>query len=102
MKFGPAEMAQMMEGAKALITVMTVSSVGIGLALGVIVALFAAFFRSRLHRDLAREPISIGNDMTKVTPDDRVTRSGEQIFPITLSVLLFILAVGSGVIWAPR
>jgi ABC-type dipeptide/oligopeptide/nickel transport system permease subunit len=45
MKFGPAEMAQMMDGAKALLTVTMVSSVGFGLLLGVIVALFAAFFR---------------------------------------------------------
>jgi hypothetical protein len=40
MKFGPAEMAQMMDGAKALITVMIVSCVGIGIVLGVIAALF--------------------------------------------------------------
>jgi len=99
MKFGPAEMAQMMDGAKALITATIVSSIGIGLALGVIVALFTAFFRSKLHRDLAREHISIGNDMIKVTPDDRATRSGEQIFPITLSILLFILVVGSGALY---
>jgi hypothetical protein len=46
MKFGPAEMAQMMDGAKALITVMLVSSVGIGLVLGVIVALYRIFFRN--------------------------------------------------------
>jgi len=99
MKFGPAEMAQMMDAAKALLSVTMVSSVGIGLVLGVIVALFAAFFRRGLHRDLAREHISIGNDTINVTPDDCVTRSGEQRFPITLSVLLFILAVGSGVFY---
>jgi len=99
MKFGPAEMAQMMDAAKALLSVTMVSSVGIGLVLGVIVALFAAFFRRGLHRDLTREHISIGNDTINVTPDDCVTRSGEQRFPITLSVLLFILAVGSGVFY---
>ena len=38
MKFGPAEMAQMMDGAKALLTVAMISSVVIGLVLGVIVA----------------------------------------------------------------
>src|SRR5215472_8286516 len=99
MKFGPAEMAQMMDAAKALVAAMMVSSVGIGLVLGVIVVLFVAFFRWGLHRDLAREHVSIGNDTIKVTPDDRVTRFGEQGFPITLSILLFILAVGSGVLY---
>jgi len=99
MKFGPAEMAQMMDGAKALITVTMVSSVSIGLVLGVIVALFATFFRRGLHRDLAREHISIGNDTIKVSPDNRVIRSGEQRFPITLSILLFVLAVGGGVLY---
>ena len=54
MKFGPAEMAQMMDGAKALITVTMISSVGIGLVLGVIVALFVAFFRRGLHAQSSR------------------------------------------------
>ena len=39
MKFGPAEMAQTMDAAKALITVAFVFSVGIGIVLGAIVAL---------------------------------------------------------------
>jgi hypothetical protein len=43
MKFGPAEMAQTMVAAKALITVILVSSVSIGIVLGLIVA----FFRHR-------------------------------------------------------
>ena len=47
MKFDPAEMAQMMDGAKTLITVMLVSSVGIGIVLGAIVALYCIFFRHR-------------------------------------------------------
>jgi hypothetical protein len=38
MKFGPAEMVQMMDAAKALIAVMLVSSVGIGIVLGAILA----------------------------------------------------------------
>jgi ABC-type sugar transport system permease subunit len=38
MKFGPAEMLQMMDGAMSWITVMAVSSVGIGIILGLIVA----------------------------------------------------------------
>jgi len=46
MKFGPAEMAQMMDGAKALLTVTMVSSVGFGLLLGV----FVALSRRGLHR----------------------------------------------------
>ena len=43
MKFGPAEMAQMMDGAKALLTVAMIFSVGIGIVLGVIVALYRSF-----------------------------------------------------------
>ena len=112
MKFGPAEMAQMMDGAQALLTVTMVSSVGFGLVLGVIVALFAAFFRRGLHRNraeprltngqlltpnsssgpntvyatqLASEHTSIRNDMI---PDNRVTRSSERIFPFILGILL--------------
>jgi hypothetical protein len=44
MNFGPAEMAQMMDGARSLLTVTMVSSVGIGLVLGVIVARFRCIF----------------------------------------------------------
>ena len=40
MNFGPAEMAQTMDGAKALLTFAMVSSISIGLVLGVIVAFF--------------------------------------------------------------
>jgi hypothetical protein len=124
MKFGPAEMAQIMDGAKALITVTMVSSVGIGLALGVIVALFVAFFRKGLHRNrveprltngqlptpnsssgpntvfpgdqLATEHTSVSND---VRLDDRVPRSDERIFPFGLSILVMIVAVGGGVLY---
>src|SRR5215510_2658518 len=64
MKFGPAEMAQMMDGAKALITVTMVSSVGIGLVLSVIVALFVAFFRGRVHRDRAGPHLTNGQLLT--------------------------------------
>jgi hypothetical protein len=39
MNFGPAEMAQTMDAAKALIAVTMVYSVGIGVVLGAIVAL---------------------------------------------------------------
>jgi len=45
MKFGPAEMAQMMDSAKALITVAIVAGVGIGIILGAIVAFYRIFFR---------------------------------------------------------
>ena len=44
MKFGPAEF---MDGPKALITVTTVSAVGIGIILGAIVALYRIFFWDR-------------------------------------------------------
>jgi tetratricopeptide (TPR) repeat protein len=43
MKFGPAEMAQTMEGAKALITVIFVSIVVIGIVLGALLALYRHF-----------------------------------------------------------
>jgi hypothetical protein len=46
MNFGPAEMAQTMDAAKALIAVAVVYSVGIGIVLGAIVALYR-FFRHR-------------------------------------------------------
>ena len=58
MKFGPAEMAQMMDGAKALLTVAMISSISIGLVLGVIVAFW------KLHRE--------GVPLVMV-PDNRVT-----------------------------
>jgi tetratricopeptide (TPR) repeat protein len=47
MKFGPEEMAQMMDAAKALITVLIVSSAVIGLVIGTIVTLYQIFFRHR-------------------------------------------------------
>ena|SRR5438105_12327642 len=47
MNFGPAEMAQMMDGAKGLITVAIVSSVGIGIVLGTIIGLYRILFRHR-------------------------------------------------------
>ena len=51
MNFGPAEMAQMIDSAKAFITVTIVSSACIGLALGAIVALCRIFFRDRAVND---------------------------------------------------
>jgi hypothetical protein len=47
MNFGPAEMAEMMEGARALFIVATVSSVGIGIVLGAIIGLYRILFRHR-------------------------------------------------------
>ena len=44
MNFGPGEMAQMMDSAKALITVTIVSGIGIGIVLGAIVAVYRIFF----------------------------------------------------------
>jgi hypothetical protein len=64
MKFGPPEMAQTMEAAKALITVSIISSVGIGLVLGVIVALFVAFFQRALHRNRAEQRLTNGPLLT--------------------------------------
>jgi hypothetical protein len=72
MKFGPAEMAQMMDGAKALLTVTMVSSIGIGLVLGVIAALFAASFRRGLHRGRAEARLTSGQ---LVTPNSNPSRT---------------------------
>jgi aspartyl protease family protein len=47
MKFGPAEMAQIMDSAKAWITVIMVSTAGIGIVFGLIVALYRISFRHR-------------------------------------------------------
>src|SRR6185437_3403313 len=60
MKFGPAEMAQMMDGAKALLVVAMFSSVGIGLALGLIVALYRIFFRHHAADQSLRSGMPIG------------------------------------------
>jgi hypothetical protein len=49
MNFGPAEMAQMMDSAKAFFTVTIVFSVGIGIVLGAIVALSRTAYHSRRH-----------------------------------------------------
>jgi hypothetical protein len=49
MKFGPAEMAQMMDGGQALITVTFVSAACLGIVLGAIVALYHIFFRHRAN-----------------------------------------------------
>jgi hypothetical protein len=47
MNFGPAEMAQMMAESQALIRVMFVSAVGIGIVLGLLIALYRIFFGHR-------------------------------------------------------
>ena len=49
-----------MDAATALLTVAMISSVGIGLVLGVIVALFAAFFRKGLDRNRAEPRLTNG------------------------------------------
>jgi hypothetical protein len=115
MKFGPDEMAQLMETTKALITVTMLASVGIGLVVGVIVAICVALFR-RLRRDRAeprltkdsssgpkhvypggsldqREHTSIRND---IIPDGRITGSGKRIFSFRLLILYLIVAVSGG------
>ena len=116
MKFGFAEMAQIMDAAKELITVTLVSSVVIGVILGAMVALFVAFLQGRLYRyrveprltkgqiltpnsmpgpmpdQLAREGTPIGND---IIPDYRVPPYDDRVSPRRLSIFLFILSVGS-------
>ena len=58
MKFGLAEMAQMMDGAKALLTVTMVYSVGIGIVLGAPAAcrLFASVHRCLMYAAPASNP----------------------------------------------
>ena len=84
MNFGPAEMAQMMDGSKALITFTMVSSISIGLVLGVIVAFW------KLHRE--------GVPLAMV-PDNRVTPFKRRIFPFRLKIFLLTVAVGGGVLY---
>jgi hypothetical protein len=84
MNFGPAEMAQMMDGSKALITFTMVSSISIGLVLGVIVAFW------KLHRE--------GVPLAMV-PDNRVTPFKRPIFPFRLKIFLLTVAVGGGVLY---
>lgn len=127
MNFGPAEMAQMMDGARSLLTVTMVSSVGIGLVLGVIVAGFVVFFSkgtaSRSSRaalddraiadswfesgtstvDPGRPPsagVELAREHTLISNDMVVgARSDRRIFPITLSILLLIATAGGGVLF---
>src|SRR5262245_6968255 len=115
MNFGPAEMAQLMDDAKALITVTMVSSVGIGLVLGGIAALFVASFRrDRAEPRLtngqlltpnsspgpsnprAKEHTSIGND---IIPDDRIPRSDERVFRFRWTIPLLMVVFGGGVLY---
>ena len=127
MTFDAAEMAQMMDGAKALIAVTMVSVVGIGLVLGVIVALFIAFFQ-RFHRDRAELHLMNGQLLTlnsvqstinprqppsrcdqragehtsigdEIMPDNRKKRSDERVLRFRWSVLLLVAAFGGGVLY---
>ena len=63
MKFGPAEMAQTMDAAKALIAVTVVYSVGIGIVFGAVVALYRIFFRHH-----AADQDEIRREFFHVTP----------------------------------
>jgi tetratricopeptide (TPR) repeat protein len=85
MKFGPAEMAQMMDGVKALITVTMVSTVVIGLLLGVI-------FRRALHRDQA--------DLThEQLPTPNSSPKPNAAYPGWPPILVLIVALGGGVLY---
>jgi hypothetical protein len=52
MNFGPAEMAQMMDAAKAFIAVTMVYSVGIGIVLGALITSFSGTTRAINRSDL--------------------------------------------------
>jgi clan AA aspartic protease (TIGR02281 family) len=124
MKFGPAEMAQMMDGARSLITITMITSVGVGFVLGGVGALFVAFFRGGLHRNRTEPRLTNGQLLTPnsssgpntVYPgdqlatghtsisndariDNRVPRSHERTFPFGLSMLVMTVAVGGGVLY---
>jgi tetratricopeptide (TPR) repeat protein len=79
MRFGPAEMAQMMDGAKALITVMLVSSVGIGIVLGAIVALFGGrgARRGKAVQDQFGVATVLLNDQSKNVP--KLDQKGNEV-----------------------
>jgi hypothetical protein len=121
MKFGPAEMAQMMDGARGLITIAMISSVGIGLVLGVISALFVVFSERGLLRDSAEPPLTKGQLLTpNLSSGPNTVYSGEQlarehpsisadmfpgnrvkrfVFSQILGFLLVTVPVGGGVLY---
>ena len=93
MKFGPAEMAQMMDGAKALLTVTMVSSVGFGLLLGVIVALFV-LFRRGLHRNRVEPHLTNGQLLTpNSSSGPNTVYAGEQLAREHISIADMFLAI---------
>ena len=81
MQFGPAEMAQMMDKTKAFITITLLASVGIGVVLGLISALFVAFFQRGLFRNSAEPPLTKGHLLTTNSSSSGLNTvySGEQL-----------------------
>jgi hypothetical protein len=124
MNFGPADMAQMMDGARALLAFAMGSSVGIGIVLGIMTAVFFACFQTGMHRKQiepwltnkqllsadsssqpsAGWPVSEQDQVLKeltlintdMKADNRPTSSGAQILFIKLSIVLVIVVVGGG------
>jgi hypothetical protein len=94
MKFGPAEMAQMMDGAKALLTVAMISSVGIGLALGMIVALYR-FYRDREADQSLRSAQEI-DATAPPSPRSPVPRANKLIRPVDLLGIIILIAIAGG------
>jgi hypothetical protein len=80
--FGPAELGQMMEGAKGLFIIATLSAMAIGIVLGAFIACMNEM-RERLYR---RQPRSDRAGMNKAT-DRSPCRTGVQWWRFRLAAL---------------
>ena len=107
MKFGPAEMAQMMDGAKALLTVTMVYSVGIGIVLGAVVALYRIFFRHHAADQSLRSGMPTGPalptgpaqeiDATAPhSPRSPVPRANNLLRLVDLLGIIILIAIAGG------
>ena len=95
MNFGPAEMAQTMDAAKALITVMLGSSVGMGIVLGAIVALYH-FFQHRAADQSLRSAQEIDGTAPH-SPQSPAPRAGLRLIrPVDLVGLIILIAIVGG------
>jgi uncharacterized protein YneF (UPF0154 family) len=94
MNFGPAEMAQTMDAAKALIAVTVVSSVGIGIVLGATVALYR-FFRHREADQSLRSAQEI-DATAPPSPRSPVPRANKLIRPVDLLGIIILIAIAGG------
>ena len=108
MNFGPAEMAQTMDSAKAWITVTIVSSVSIGIVLGAIVSLYRSFFQHRAADrsfqsgmpTVSAQEIDAAGPLTPRSPapsaDNLLSARAPQPRLVTLLVIAVLIATAGG------